>query len=124
LLHPLFKIENLVVKSALDVQNYEKSYYRKDDGWQLQEIEGYKLHHCDSIIALETFFLSPRNAENFVIKPINQYNVIGERIYSTPATGKWWHFMQVSCSTSLLVLYFLSIIRRYICNYYILFLKL
>lgn len=96
LLHPLFKIENLVVKSALDVQNYEKSYYNENDEWRSQEIQGYKLHHRDSLIALETLFSSPMNAENFEIKPITQHDTNGDRIYSTPATGKWWHFMQVS----------------------------
>lgn len=40
LLHSQFKMENVTVKPAVDVQNYEKSYYRKDDGWQSQEIQG------------------------------------------------------------------------------------
>jgi len=88
IIHPLFKIENHVIKSALDVQNYENSYYNKDDEWQSQEIQGYKLHHRDSLIALETLFSSPMNAENFEIKPITQHDNNGEIIYSTPATRK------------------------------------
>lgn len=96
LLHPQFRMENVTVKSAVDVQNYEKSYYREDDGWQSQEIQGYKLHHRDSLVALESLFSSPMNAENFDIKPTTKYDASGKRIYSTPATGVWWQLMQVS----------------------------
>jgi hypothetical protein len=37
---------------------------------------------------------------------VNQYDADGERVHSILATGKWWHFIQVSCSSSLPVFYF------------------
>ena len=94
LLHPSFKLEDVSVRSAHDVQKWEKTLHSKDDGWKKIEIDGHVLNYHNPIIALESLFSSPAVAKNFIFKPSMIENQ-EPRIYSTPATGNWWHSMQV-----------------------------
>jgi hypothetical protein len=94
LLHPSFRIESLTIKSAVDVLKYEQSFYCEDEGWHVEDVLGYNLHYRDPIDALELLYSSPSNAENFMLAPSMQ-PVGVEKVYSTPATGTWWHSMQV-----------------------------
>ena len=94
LFHQSFKLEDVSVKSSIDVENYGKSLYIKDDGWKEHTIRGQILHYRDPIDALRCLYSSPAIAEGFTIVPTDGNTA--ERVYSTPASGTWWHDMQVS----------------------------
>jgi hypothetical protein len=93
LFHPKFKLEDVTVKSGYDIDKYERSYYSKEDGWKSEDIGEFVLRYRDPLNALEYLFSSPTLAENFTLKPSVRDDE-HERVYSTPATGDWWHSMQ------------------------------
>ena len=93
LLHPDFKIDDLAVKSAYDIEKYERSFYSEEDGWRTVDIGGQDLRYREPLFALETLFSSPMLAENFTLEPRDDTL---HRVYSTPATGDWWRKMKVS----------------------------
>jgi len=98
LFHPSFKLEDVLVKSSYDVENYGKQIYNEVDGWKKEDIEGNVLHYRDPIIALEALFSSSIVGENFTLQPLmtKVLDYTRERTYSTPATENWWRLMQVS----------------------------
>ena len=95
LLHPSFKLEDLSVKSAYDIEKYERSLYSEADGWRVEDIDGHILHYRDPLIALEALFSSPVVAPNFTSIPASEVANPQLREYLTPVTGNWWCSMQV-----------------------------
>ena len=67
--------------------------YTKDDGWKEHTTRGQILHYRDPIDALKYLYSSPTVAEGFTLRPINVNT--NERVYSTAASGTWWHDMQI-----------------------------
>ena len=94
LLHPNFKLDDVSLKSAYDVDKFERSFYSEEDGWVKKDIGEHVLRYRDPVNALESLFYSPMFVENFILKP--EICDPEEKEYSTPATGDWWHSMQVS----------------------------
>ena len=94
LLHPNFKLDDVSLKSAYDVDKFERSFYSEEDGWVKKDIGEHVLHYCDPVNALESLFSSPVFAENFILKP--KICDPEEKEYSTPATRDWWHSMHAS----------------------------
>ena len=86
-----FKSEDVYVQSSIDVENYGKSLYTKDDGWKEHTIRGQIFHYCDPIDALRYLYSSAAVAEGFTIVPTDGNT--DERVYSTPASGTWRHDM-------------------------------
>ena len=94
LLHPNFKLDDVSLKSAYDVDKFERSFYSEEDGWIKKDIGEHVLCYRDPVNALESLFFSPMFAENFILKL--EICDCEEKEYSTPATGNWWHSMQTS----------------------------
>ena len=93
LLHPSFKFEDISIKSAIDVENYKKSFYSEVDGWQTKEIDGYTLQFRDPITALKVLFASPKVEQKICMAPAAEDS--NPKVYSSPQTGDWWRSMQV-----------------------------
>jgi hypothetical protein len=108
LLHPNFNIKDLTVKSAFDIDKYERSLYTEADGWRREEIDSYVLRYRDPLIALESLYSAPQVEENFTLTPSPCADNQEDRIYSTPATGDWWHAMQVRFCRILLCFFKIS----------------
>jgi len=94
LLHPNFKVEDLSVRSAYDIEKYESSLYNEADGWKTESIDGLVLRYHDPLIALESLFSCPSLAENFTVLPTFEVIDLELREYSTPSIGNWWRSMQ------------------------------
>ena len=96
LFHPSFELEDISVRSTVDLDSYEGHTLTIEDGWKQEIFEGYTLHYRDPIDALGSLFSSPIVAEGFEIYPNSKNLTIDEKVYSTSNTADWWEQMQVS----------------------------
>lgn len=92
LFHPQFKLEEVTIRSAADVEKFEEPLYSEADDWQEHHIRGHLLRFREPISALTSLFSTEKVAEGFELEPATQNPI---RVYSTPASGTWWHAMQV-----------------------------
>lgn len=52
------------------------------------------LHFKNPIQVLTSLFSAAENAKDFKLSATTNRSVTGERVYTTPDTGSWWHQMQ------------------------------
>jgi hypothetical protein len=102
LFHPSFKLEDVSVSSAAQIDRYEQTIFRTEDGWDqylIHVTEGDSgdrvMYHKDPLEALSSMFSSPSLKEDFQIAPSNG---VHQGVYSTPNTSLWWLQMQVPIS--------------------------
>jgi hypothetical protein len=93
LFHPSFKLEDVSVRSTTQIDYYEQTIFRTEDGWDqylIHVIEGDSrdcvMYHKDPLEALFSMFSSPSLKEDFQIAPNNG---VHQGVYSTPNTGLW-----------------------------------
>ncbi|CAM6050719.1 unnamed protein product, partial [Sphagnum compactum] len=98
LFHPSFKLEDVSVRFAAQIDRYEQTIFRTEDGWDqylIHVTEGDSgdrvMYHKDPLEALSSMFSSPSLKEDFQIAPSNG---VHQGVYSTPNTGLWWLQMQ------------------------------
>jgi hypothetical protein len=92
-------LEDVSVRSATQIDRYEQTIFRTEDGWDqylIHVTEGdsgdHVMYHKDPWEALSSMFSSPSLKEDFQIAPTNG---VHEGVYSTPNTSLWWLQMQV-----------------------------
>jgi hypothetical protein len=94
LFHPSFRLEDVNVRCATQIDCYEETIFRTEDGWDqylIHVTEGDSrdrvMYHKDPLEALSFMFSSPSLKEDFQIAPNNG---VHQGVYSTPNTGLWW----------------------------------
>ncbi len=94
LFHPSFKLEDVSVRSAAQIDRYEQTIFRPEDGWDqylIHVTEGDSgdcvMYHKDPLEALSSMFSSPSLKKDFQIA---QSNGVHQGVYSTPNIGLWW----------------------------------
>lgn len=100
LFNPLFDLNKVVFKTALELEQYEKANQKEDEAWIKNEIphkdgdlDSIILYSKNPVIALLELFSTPSNAEGFKLWP----NCTGS--HTTPDTGEWWSTMQDHVNT-------------------------
>jgi hypothetical protein len=90
LFHPSFELDDVFVKSMVDVENYRNQVlYNEAHGWKVHAIEEHILHYQDPILILQSLFSSPKVAKGFKLRSTNKVNDNNERAYSTPTSTGW-----------------------------------
>jgi len=107
--HPSFLLENVNIKSIVDLETYEQQFFKKEDGWNeyvvhvMKNNVGKLMYYQDPLQALATLFSSSQVAFQFHMHPTTPNN---SQTYSTPNLTQWWLIRHVR-SLSLLLTIFL-----------------
>ncbi len=85
--HPSFLLENVNIKSIVDLKTYKQQLFKKEDGWNeyvvhvMENDVGKLMYYQDPLQALTTLFSSSQVVFRFHIHPTTPNN---SQTYSTP----------------------------------------